>query len=69
MSTLRRSVDTARDLVLLALPHGGQMAARRNAWAGMAENATRARAQREADAAMARAVVRAQYAGQQAVAH
>ncbi len=59
MTALRRSVDTARDLLLLALPGAGQLTARRNAWAGMSENATRARARREADTAMERAVVRA----------
>lgn len=59
MTALRRSVDTARDLLLLAAPGAGQLTARRNAWAGMSENATRARARREADTAMDRAVARA----------
>ena len=59
MTALRRSVDTARDLLLLAVPSAGQLTARRNAWASMSENATRARAQREADTAMDRAVARA----------
>lgn len=39
-------------LLLAALPHGGQRLARRNAWAGMSEQAVRSRAQREADAAL-----------------
>jgi len=38
--------------LLLAVPHGGQRAARQNAWAGMSEGATRARARREAQAAV-----------------
>jgi hypothetical protein len=42
----------ARHALLAALPHGGQRAARRNAWAGMSENAVRRRAQREADLAL-----------------
>jgi hypothetical protein len=55
-STLRRTSRTVEGLVLLALPHGGQQAARRNAWASMAADSARARARREADAAMDRAV-------------
>ncbi len=62
MTALRRSVDTARDLLLLAAPSAGQLTARRNAWAGMSENAARTRSQREADTAMDRAIVCAQYA-------
>jgi hypothetical protein len=42
----------ARQVLSAALPHGGQRAARRNAWAGMSENAVRRRAQREADLAL-----------------
>lgn len=37
---------------LAVVPLGGQRTARRNAWAGMSEGATRARARREADAAV-----------------
>ena len=55
-TTLRRTSRTVEGLVLLALPHGGQQAARRNAWASMAADSARARARREADAAMDRAV-------------
>ncbi|MCW2499099.1 MAG: hypothetical protein JWN87_775 [Frankiales bacterium] len=47
---------TAQALVLTALPHGGQRSARRNAWASMASDATRARGRREADAAMGEAL-------------
>ena len=64
MTTLRRTVSTAQDLLLLALPHGGQLTARRNAWAGMSDAATRARGRRDADIAMDQAVTCAQYAGQ-----
>ncbi len=45
-----------RDVVLTALPHGGQRAARRNAWSSMSADATMARARREAAAALAHAV-------------
>ena len=54
--TVRRIPRTLEGLALFALPHGGQQAARRNAWASMAEDATRARARREADAALTAAV-------------
>jgi hypothetical protein len=55
-SAVRRTSRTVQQLTLLALPHGGQQAARRNAWASMAADSARARARREADAAMDRAV-------------
>jgi hypothetical protein len=58
-TTLRRTTRTVEGLVLLALPHGGQQAARRNAWAAMAADSARARARREADAALNRAVAAA----------
>jgi hypothetical protein len=47
----------ARALVLTVLPHGGQLAARRNAWAAMAADAAHARASREAQAALELAAV------------
>jgi hypothetical protein len=50
--TVRRIPRTIEGLALLALPHGGQQVARRNAWASMAADSARARARREADAAM-----------------
>ena len=59
MTALRRTTTTARDLLLFALPHGGQMTARRNAWASMSEGSARARARRDAAQAMAVAVDRA----------
>ena len=49
-----------QDLLLAALPGGGQRTARRNAWAAMSADAVRARGRREADAAMARASAPAQ---------
>ena len=49
-----------QDLMLVVLPGGGQRTARRNAWAGMAADAARSRAVREAEAAMAVAVLREQ---------
>ena len=53
---LHRATATGRSTLLLLLPHGGQSLARRNAWASMAADSTRARARREADAAMSVAV-------------
>jgi hypothetical protein len=50
-----RSVETA---MMAVLPHGGQGAARRNAWSAMAADAIQSRARREADLAMDRAVSR-----------
>jgi hypothetical protein len=47
-----------QDLVLTALPGGGQRTARRNAWAGMSGDAARSRARREAEAALAAAGAR-----------
>ena len=46
-------------LVMLALPHGGQAVARRNAWAGMSADAARSRERRQAESALAAADVRA----------
>jgi hypothetical protein len=56
LGPVRRTSRTAQQLVLLALPHGGQQLARRNAWASMATDSARARARREADAALSVAV-------------
>jgi hypothetical protein len=46
---------TTVSLLLFAVPHGGQQAARRNAWACMSADASRARGRRDADAAFLRA--------------
>lgn len=55
--------DPLHHLVLTTLsrffPEGGQRTARRNAWAAMSNNASRARDRREADAAISAAVARA----------
>ncbi len=48
-----------QSLVLLAVPHGGQAGARRNAWAGMSADAARGRERRQAESALAAADVRA----------
>lgn len=48
-----------QSLLMTAIPSGGQRTARRNAWAGMVADATRSRAQREADVAIAAAEARA----------
>jgi len=49
-----------QDLLLTALPGGGQRTARRNAWAGMSADASRSRSRREAETALEVAVRNAQ---------
>jgi hypothetical protein len=56
---LTRNATNLQSFVLTVLPHGGQRSARRNAWASMSQDAVRARAQRDADAAMELALDRA----------
>ncbi len=51
-----RTAGTFQNLTLALLPHGGQGAARRNAWSAVSEDAVRARARREAERAMDHAV-------------
>ena len=58
--------STLQSLALRALPDGGQRTARRNAWAAMSEDAARARARRDALAALAAAERHAQRAGRTA---
>jgi hypothetical protein len=58
----RRLQETA----LLLLPHGGQRAARQNAWRAMVADAAVARARREAVAAVAEASLRSEQAVAQA---
>ena len=48
----QRNLTLAQSLVLLLVPHGGQHAARQNAWAGMSADAARGRDRREAQAAI-----------------
>ena len=55
---LHRTLANLESLAMTVLPHGGQRSARRNAWAAMSEGSARARARREADAAMSLAVAR-----------
>ena len=50
-----------QDLLLAALPAGGQRTARRNAWAAMSADAARGRARRDADLALAAAGRRADH--------
>jgi hypothetical protein len=59
---LARAVPLVQALLLVVVPHGGQLVARRNAWAGMACDAARSRASREAAAALALAGVGARRA-------
>ena len=58
--TFTRTASHVQSFALTLLPHGGQHAARKNAWAAMSEGNTRAKARREADTAMTRALARAQ---------
>ena len=58
--SIKRNLSTLESLFLTVAPHGGQRSARRNAWASMSSDAALARSRREADAAMDRAVVRAE---------
>ena len=51
--------STVEPMMLTFFPHGGQGAARRNAWSAMSNDATTARARRDAAAVMERAVERA----------
>ena len=48
-----------QDLILTALPGGGQAVARRNAWAAMSQDAVLARGRRDARIALAAAERRA----------
>ena len=55
---LHRTLAHLESLAMTVLPHGGQRSARRNAWAAMSEGNLRAKARRDADAAMALAITR-----------
>jgi hypothetical protein len=59
--TFPLSRTALQSLVLTLLPHGGQRAARRNAWAAMSEGNVRAKGRREAAAVMTRAVSMSQH--------
>lgn len=61
MNLLSPAGRTARTAFLFALPHGGQRAARTNAWSSMSADAIRARARREAATAFNGAFDRAAY--------
>lgn len=67
--TLARAASFTTTVLFTALPHGGQRTARRNAWASMSTDATRARGRREADAAIAQSAFRARALGAQQAAH
>ena len=56
---IRLPLAHAQDLLMLAFPLGGQRTARRNAWAGMSDDAARSRARRAAEAALESARARA----------
>jgi len=59
--SISRTARTVQTLALTVVPHGGQRSARRNAWASMSADNSRAQARREADLAMARAVAMSQH--------
>ncbi|MCW2601507.1 MAG: hypothetical protein JWM02_3336 [Frankiales bacterium] len=56
-----RTASSVQSLVVAVLPHGGQRSARRNAWASMSEGNSRAKARREAESAMTRAISMSQH--------
>ena len=56
MIAVRPVTRTLQSLALLAVPHGGQKLARRNAWGSMSSDSARARARVEAFVAMSRAL-------------
>lgn len=64
--SISRTARTVQTLALTLLPHGGQRSARRNAWASMAADHSRAQSRRDADAAMTRAVAMSQHPAAQA---
>ena len=66
---VRRTTSHSKAAFLMVLPHGGQELARRNAWASMAADVARARARREADVAMDRAIDSAVAAAHPVAAH
>ena len=53
---VRRAAAGLADLTVTALPHGGQRGARRNAWASMVADSTRARLRDEAQVAVDRSL-------------
>jgi hypothetical protein len=57
----KRTIRTTRDLAMTLLPHGGQRAARQNAWAGMSADLAMSRARREAESVMELAIQRAHH--------
>ena len=59
-SQVRRTAAVSQQLLMAALPHGGQRVARRNAWASMAADAALTRARREAAEAMDWAIAQAE---------
>ena len=57
---LFRTTTQVQSFALALLPHGGQGAARRNAWSAMAADLTHARSRHEAELAVHHAALRAQ---------
>lgn len=57
----RLTLINSRELAMTLLPHGGQRAARQNAWAGMSADLAMSKARREAEAAMDVATARARH--------
>ncbi len=57
---LRHTPRLLGSLAVLVFPHGGQRSARRNAWAGMCEDAALRRARVEAEQALQASIARRQ---------
>ena len=57
--TIRLVSDSLIAASLVALPHGGQRSARRNAWTAIVADTSQARARQEAKAALDHAVAQA----------
>ncbi|HVU75154.1 MAG TPA: hypothetical protein VHE83_19470 [Mycobacteriales bacterium] len=56
---LRNGASLGCEILLGALPHGGQQGARRNAWAAMVDDHARSKMRREAERVTAEAQARA----------
>ena len=56
---IRTGASLGCEVLLTALPHGGQQGARRNAWAAMVDDHARSKMRREAERVTAEAQARA----------
>ena len=65
---IRTGASFGCEILLAALPHGGQHGARRNAWAAMVDDHARIKMRREAERATAEAQARAAQAAKRSAA-